>query len=124
MQSLLARHPDVGSFEMETFQLLHLARVCRKSTVHASAASIVVRETTSAEYYVGDSKEVVKDVLRSKRRTKWALAYTSCFSPLRELTKTRDCGREETCVGHRSRQHIWAGCLCLGLLLCRLQLQP
>lgn len=43
VQSLLARHPTVGSFEMETFQLLHLARLCRKSTVHASAASIVVR---------------------------------------------------------------------------------
>lgn len=43
VQSLLARHPTVGSFEMETFQLLHLARLCRKSTVHATAASIVVR---------------------------------------------------------------------------------
>lgn len=43
VQSLLARHPTVGTFEMETFQLLHLARLCRKSTVHASAASIVVR---------------------------------------------------------------------------------
>lgn len=43
VQGLLARHPNVGSFEMETFQLLHLARLCRKSTVHVSAASIVVR---------------------------------------------------------------------------------
>eukprot|EP00903_Cladosiphon_okamuranus_P007776 g7527.t1 len=42
VQSLVARHPTVGSFEMETFQLLHLARLCRKSTVHASAASIVL----------------------------------------------------------------------------------
>ncbi|CAM9311028.1 unnamed protein product [Scytosiphon promiscuus] len=40
--TLLARHPSVGSFEMETFQLLHLARLCRKDTIRASAASIVL----------------------------------------------------------------------------------
>ncbi|CAM9286704.1 unnamed protein product [Hapterophycus canaliculatus] len=40
--SLLARHPSVGTFEMETFQLLHLARLCRKGTLVASAASIVL----------------------------------------------------------------------------------
>ncbi|CAM9735520.1 unnamed protein product, partial [Ectocarpus sp. 12 AP-2014] len=44
LSSLLERHPSAGSFEMETFQLLHLARLCRKSKVQASAAAIVVRE--------------------------------------------------------------------------------
>ncbi|CAM9674986.1 unnamed protein product, partial [Ectocarpus sp. 4 AP-2014] len=42
LSSLIERHPSVGSFEMETFQLLHLARLCRKSKVQASAAAIVL----------------------------------------------------------------------------------
>ncbi|CAB1110711.1 unnamed protein product [Ectocarpus sp. CCAP 1310/34] len=42
LSSLLERHPSAGSFEMETFQLLHLARLCRKSKVQASAAAIVL----------------------------------------------------------------------------------
>ncbi|CBJ30958.1 conserved unknown protein [Ectocarpus siliculosus] len=42
LSSLLERHPSAGSFEMETFQLLHLARLCRKSKVQASAATIVL----------------------------------------------------------------------------------
>lgn len=50
IQSLLARHPSAGTFEMETFQLLHLARLCQNSTIRASATSVVVRKRNCFPY--------------------------------------------------------------------------
>lgn len=61
IQNLIARHPLVGSFEMETFQLFHLARVCRKSKIHASAASIVVSVTEK-------QVEVVRRVVKTQNK--------------------------------------------------------
>ena len=71
VQSLLARHPTVGSFEMETFQLLHLARLCRKSTVHATAASIVVRGESSPASWIN-----LIPVRRLVKRRIWAAQCT------------------------------------------------
>ncbi|CAM9325833.1 unnamed protein product [Laminaria digitata] len=61
-QSLLTRHPSVGTFEMETFQLLHLARLCRKGTLRASAASIV------AANRVADDAIAVKKLAEIERK--------------------------------------------------------
>lgn len=47
-----SRHPSAGTFEMETFQLLHLARICRKGGVHASAASIVVSTDVGSPFTI------------------------------------------------------------------------
>lgn len=53
IENLGARYPSAGSFEMETFTLLHIARLCQNSTIHASAASIVVSETRVTARNVG-----------------------------------------------------------------------
>lgn len=70
---------------METFQLLHLARLCRKSTVHASAASIVVRRKSENSPALLDSCvcPAPQDLLKSGGFGPYLYhAYTAFVSPL------------------------------------------
>eukprot|EP00752_Nemacystus_decipiens_P002898 g2696.t1 len=78
IQSLLAQHPTAGSFEMETFQLLHLARLCRKSTVHATAASIVL-----ASRVAGDAIAVDKISQIERAAGEAALRAVTSFDSVR-----------------------------------------
>ncbi|CAM9550796.1 unnamed protein product [Discosporangium mesarthrocarpum] len=42
IQEVASRYPSAGSMEMESFHLLHLAHLCRKSTLHAATAALVL----------------------------------------------------------------------------------
>jgi len=57
---VLARYPDAGSMEMESFSLLHLAR-CSRIPIFATACAIVVANRCTADVIPGAVLERMED---------------------------------------------------------------
>lgn len=56
LDDLVDRHPDIMTLEMETFQLLHLAKCSDASMVRGAAATIVLAQRRSNEFLDNDHK--------------------------------------------------------------------
>lgn len=59
VERLRAAHPDVASLEMESYQLLHLAR-CSRGTIRAATAAIVVAGRDSGDSITTDDLHAVE----------------------------------------------------------------
>jgi len=56
VDNVSTNHPDVGSFQMETYTMYFLSKICKLSTIHSSACGIVLAQRQSGAFLTHEVK--------------------------------------------------------------------
>jgi len=73
IDEIVQKYPNVGSFQMETYQLCHLARISRGS-IYGAAACIILAQRRSGAFLTHDEKHALENSCGSavlEAVTKW-----------------------------------------------------
>lgn len=59
LDKLAELYPKAGSLQMETFQLFHLAKICKKP-IHAGAVAIVLAQRQTNQFLDNETKHLLE----------------------------------------------------------------
>jgi len=60
LDDITKKYPSTGSIQMETFQLFHLASICKSKNIFAGACAIVLAQRLANQFLDNDSKHLLE----------------------------------------------------------------